>query len=135
MKILDQTACSFYEDQALVTEYDGVVNSTEQAAAMARAIDDKRVAILQNHGLVTLGGSIEQAVVDMLDMERTCELNLAVLSRWEEVVEIPRDAALQAKEVFTSSGRLYLQWNALVRQVEHQLPHYAGSTGRARALS
>jgi ribulose-5-phosphate 4-epimerase/fuculose-1-phosphate aldolase len=135
MKILDQTACSFYEDQALVTEYDGVVNSTDQAAAMARAIGKKRVAVLQNHGLITLGGSIEQAVIDMLDMERTCELNLAVLSRWDEAIEIPRDAALQAKEVFINSGRLYLQWNALVRQVEHQLPHYAGSTGRTHALT
>jgi ribulose-5-phosphate 4-epimerase/fuculose-1-phosphate aldolase len=131
MKILDQTACSFYDDQALVAEYDGVVSSKEQALRMARAIGDRRVAVLQNHGLITLGQSIEQAVIDMLDMERTCELNLAVLPRWEEALEVPREVALQAKSVFTSSGRLFLQWSALVRQVEHQVPHYAGSYGRA----
>ena len=127
MKILDQNACSFYEDHTLVTEYDGVVASKEQALKMARAIGDKRAAVLQNHGLITLGASIEQAVIDMLDMERTCELNLSVLGRWDDAIEVPHDVALQAKGVFTSMPRLYLQWAALVRQIEHQMPHYAGS--------
>ena len=117
IKILDQTACSFYEDHTLVTEYDGVVASTTQAFAMHRAIGPHRVAVLQNHGLITLGSSIEQAVIDMLDLERTCELNLSVLSRYDEVIEVPREAALQAKAVFTSAPRLALQWQALVRQI------------------
>ncbi|HEY6558893.1 MAG TPA: class II aldolase/adducin family protein [Polyangiaceae bacterium] len=133
IKLIDQTACSFYEDHALVTEYDGVVASKEQATLMCEGIGTKRVAVLQNHGLITLGNSIEQAVVDMLDLERTCELNLAVLARWDEAIEVPPEPALQAKNVFTSAGRLYLQWAALVRQVEHELPHYAGSLGNGPA--
>lgn len=126
IKILDQNACSFYEDHALVREYDGVVATGEQAQGLLRAMGEKRVAVLQNHGLITLGNSVEQAVIDMLDLERTCELNLAVLARWEEAIEVTGEAALQARSVFTSPGRLYFQWNALVRQVEKQTPHYAG---------
>lgn len=129
IKIVDQTACSFYEDHALVTEYDGVVANQEMALGMHHAIGKNRVAVLQNHGLITMAASIEQAVIDMVDLERTCELNLAVLSRWEEVIEVDRTAALQAKEVFTSPGRLYLQWHGLVRQVEPLKPHYAGAYG------
>jgi ribulose-5-phosphate 4-epimerase/fuculose-1-phosphate aldolase len=93
---------------------------------MHQAIGAHRAAVLQNHGLITLGGTIEQAVIDMLDLERTCELNLAVLSRFDEVKEVGRDAALQARNVFTSPARLFLQWNALVRQIESSEPHYAG---------
>jgi ribulose-5-phosphate 4-epimerase/fuculose-1-phosphate aldolase len=126
IKIVDQTACSFYEDHALVREYDGVVASKDQAMSMARGLEGKRVAVLQNHGLITLGTSIEQATIDMVDLERTCELNLALLSRWEEIIEVDREAALASKAVFTSPGRLYLQWQALVRQIEHLTPHYAG---------
>ena len=126
IKILDQNACTFYEDHTLVKEYDGIVASTDQARAMHRAIGHHRAAVLQNHGLITLGASIEQAVIDMLDLERACELNLAVLARLDEVQEVAREAALQAREVFTSPPRLYLQWSALVRQVEHAEPHYAG---------
>jgi ribulose-5-phosphate 4-epimerase/fuculose-1-phosphate aldolase len=135
IKILDQTACSFYEDSALVAEYDGVVASGDQALSMHRAIGPHRTAVLQNHGLITLGESIEQAVVDMLDLERTCELNLAVLARWEEAIEVPREAALQAKAVFTNPVRLHLQWLGLVRQIEHQSPHYAGAYASSGTLS
>jgi ribulose-5-phosphate 4-epimerase/fuculose-1-phosphate aldolase len=118
LKILDQNACSFYEDHALVTEYDGVVATKEMAKGLSAGIGKKRVAVLQNHGLITLGTSIEQAVIDMLDMERTCELSLGVLALWDRVVEVPHEAALQSKAVFTSYSRLKLQWDALVRQVE-----------------
>jgi len=62
----------------------------------------------------------------MLDLERTCELNLAVLARWDDVIEVDRATALQSKAVFTSAGRLYLQWQALLRQIERQSPDYAG---------
>lgn len=127
IKILDQTACSFYEDHSLVSEYDGVVATQDQALTLHRGIGPHRAAVLQNHGLITLGASIEQAVIDMLDLERTCELNLAVLGRWGEAVEVPGDAARQAKAVFTSQPRLHVLWNALVRQVEHQAPRHAGS--------
>jgi ribulose-5-phosphate 4-epimerase/fuculose-1-phosphate aldolase len=126
IKVLDQTACSFYQDHALVREYEGVVASKDQAKTLARGIGQSRVAVLQNHGLITLGQSIEQATIDMLDLERTCELNLAVLARWDEVIEVDAATALEAKAVFTSQGRLYLQWQALVRQIEPLTPHYAG---------
>ena len=81
------------------------------------AIGDKRAGILQNHGLITLGQSIEQAIVDMLDLERSCEINLGLLAAWDDVIEVPREAALQAREIFKNPIRVLLQWNALVRQV------------------
>jgi ribulose-5-phosphate 4-epimerase/fuculose-1-phosphate aldolase len=130
IKIVDQNACSFYEDNTLVPEYDGVVANVDQAQTMHRSIGNNRVAVLQNHGLITLGGSIEQAVIDMLDLERTCELNLAVLPAWDDVIEVPREAALASKAVFTSAPRLMLQWEALVRQMERQT---APAPGRLRA--
>jgi ribulose-5-phosphate 4-epimerase/fuculose-1-phosphate aldolase len=131
LKLVDQNACSFHDDQALVSEYDGIVSTKDQARRLARGIAGKRVAVLQNHGLITLGHSIEQAVVDMLDLERTCELNLAVLPRWNDVVEVPHEVALQARATFTNPGRIALQWYALVRQIARQEPHYACSL-RAR---
>jgi ribulose-5-phosphate 4-epimerase/fuculose-1-phosphate aldolase len=127
IKIVDQNACSFHEDHALVSEYEGTVTTKEQARGIARGMVGKRVGVLQNHGLITLGQSIEQAVIDMLDLERTCELNLAVLAKWNDVVEVPHDVAVQARATFTNPGRIALQWFALVRQIARQEPHYAGS--------
>jgi ribulose-5-phosphate 4-epimerase/fuculose-1-phosphate aldolase len=127
IKLVDQTACSFHEDHALVSEYGGMVNTRDLARQLARGIAGKRVAVLQNHGLITLGKSIEEAVVDMLDLERTCELCMGLLPKWSDVVEVPREAAVQARETLTHPARIALQWYALVRQIARQQPHYAGS--------
>ena len=102
---------------------------------MAIAIGQARVAVLQNHGLITLGRSIEQATIDMIDMERTCELCLSVLPQWDKVIEIPHDAAVSARETFKSEPRLFLQWSALVRQLETGRSHYAGTYRNASAAS
>lgn len=118
LKIVDQNTCAFYEDQALFAEYDGIVASLDQAESMAAAIGQKRVGILQNHGLITLGASIEQSIVDMLDLERSCELNLALLPAWDQVIEVPHETAAQARKTFINPGRIALQWFGLVRQVE-----------------
>ena len=67
------------------------------------------------------------SVVDMLDLERTCELCMGLLPKWSDVVEVPHEAAVQARETLMHPARIALQWYALVRQVEHQHPHYAGS--------
>lgn len=118
IQMIDQTACSFHDDHVLVAEYSGLVFTAEQGEELAAAIGQKRVAVLQNHGLITLGVSVEQAVVDMLDLERTCELHLSVLAKLDEIVEAPPEAAAQVRTVFTNPFRLSLQWAGLVRQVE-----------------
>ena len=126
MKILDQTACSFWNAQAVFTKYTGVVADQGLAQELAAALGDNRVAILQNHGLVTVSNMIEQTVVDMLDMERTCELNLWAMKAGE-IKEVDGEVAAITKMVFSSEPRVMLQWNALVRQIENEEPHYAGS--------
>jgi ribulose-5-phosphate 4-epimerase/fuculose-1-phosphate aldolase len=131
IKMVDQTACSFHGDHALVSEYDGMVNTREQAHRLAGSIGDKRVAVLLNHGLITLASSVEQAIVDMLDLERTCEISLALLPKWGDVIEVPDEAAVQARTTLTHPARIALQWNALVRQVARQGSDFAGSL-RAR---
>ncbi len=125
MKILDQTACSFFDDQAVFTKYTGVVTEPELADELAVALGDKRVAILQNHGVLTCATTVEQAVIDMLDMERTCGLNLLALAAGA-VREVPDDVAEATKHTFVSPGRVRLEWRARVRQIERSDPHYAG---------
>ncbi len=118
IRMIDQTACSFYDDHVLVPEYDGLVFTPEQGEALATLMGQKRVAVLQSHGLLTLGVSIEQAIVDMLDLERTCELHLSTLPRLDQIIEAAPEAAAQVRSVLTHPGRIHLQWAGLVRQVE-----------------
>ena len=67
--------------------------------------------------LVVSGSKLSGRQSWRLLWEASRPLSLGVLAMWDRVIEVPREAALQSKAVFTSRVRLQLQWDALVRQV------------------
>jgi len=73
---LTQDACAFYGDHALFDDYTGVVLDAEEGKRIAHALDDKKAVILRNHGLLTAGQSVEEAVWWFVTMERSCQAQL-----------------------------------------------------------
>ena len=57
-----QDACAFYEDHALFDDYTGVVLNIEEGKFIATTLEKKKVVILRNHGLLTVGNSVDEAV-------------------------------------------------------------------------
>ena len=58
---ITQGACAFYEDHAVFDHYTGVFNETSEGEQIARALGAKKAAILKNHGLLTVGKSVDIA--------------------------------------------------------------------------
>ncbi len=78
-KLLDpltQDACAFYDDHVLFDDFSGVVLDNTEGERIAAALGDRKAAILLNHGLLTVGGSIEAAAWWYITMERTCQAQL-----------------------------------------------------------
>jgi ribulose-5-phosphate 4-epimerase/fuculose-1-phosphate aldolase len=73
---LTQDACAFYGDHALFDDYTGVVLDTEEGKRIAHALGDNKAVILRNHGLLTCGQSVEEAVWWFVTMERSCQAQL-----------------------------------------------------------
>lgn len=73
---LTQDACAFYEDHALFDDYTGVVVETEEGRRIARALGSNKAVILRNHGLLTVGDSVEAAAWWFITMERSCQAQL-----------------------------------------------------------
>ena len=59
---ISQDACAFYETQAIYKEFSGVVEEVEEGDLIAEALGDKKVIILQNHGILTTGPSVDIAL-------------------------------------------------------------------------
>jgi ribulose-5-phosphate 4-epimerase/fuculose-1-phosphate aldolase len=121
---LDQTGCSFFEDHAVYTGYDGVVLDMSQSKGIVEALGNKRALILANHGLLTCAATVEQALIDMLDLERTCANNLRALAANRPLHPIPPEAARQAKAVQTQPMRWPFQWQALIRELNRHETDY-----------
>ncbi len=73
---LTQDACIFHEDHSLDTEYGGVANDVEEGKRIAAALGDNKAAILANHGLITVGKSVDEATFWFTSMERSCQAQL-----------------------------------------------------------
>ena len=73
---LTQDSCAFYEDHVLFDDFSGVVLDNTEGEKIAAALGDKKAAILQNHGLLTVGDSIDAAAWWYITMERSCQAQL-----------------------------------------------------------
>src|SRR5919106_1699710 len=77
---ITQDACAFYEDHALFDDYTGVVLDLEEGKRLAHALGDNKAAILRNHGLLTVGHSVDEAAWWFITMERSCQAQLLAMA-------------------------------------------------------
>ena len=89
---ITQDSLLFFEDHALFDDYTGTVNDPEEGKRLAHALGDNKAAILRNHGLLTVGTTVEEAVFWYVTMERTCEVELITRAAGEPVLVDPEVA-------------------------------------------
>jgi ribulose-5-phosphate 4-epimerase/fuculose-1-phosphate aldolase len=98
---ITQDACAFYDDHALFDQYSGVVLDLEEGKRIAHTLGDRKAAILRNHGLLTVGHSVEEAAWWFITMERSCHAQLMAEAVGKPVLIDPDMAKLTAGQVGT----------------------------------
>jgi ribulose-5-phosphate 4-epimerase/fuculose-1-phosphate aldolase len=73
---LSQESCLFVFDQALFDDEELEVLSTRGGARIAEALGSNKLVILRNHGLLTVGGTVEAAVGGFVVAERVSEVHV-----------------------------------------------------------
>ncbi|MDE0803247.1 MAG: class II aldolase/adducin family protein [Acidimicrobiales bacterium] len=99
---ITQDVCAFYEDHALFDDYTGVVLDVEEGKRIAHALGDRKAAILRNHGLLTVGGSVDEAAWWFISMERCCEVQLLAEAAGTPVMIDEAGATQAASQVGSS---------------------------------
>ncbi len=117
---ITQDACAFYEDHALFNDYTGIVNELSEGDRIAEALGDKKAAILMNHGLLTVGQTIEEAVWWFITMERSCQAEILSMSTGLPAVEIRHEVALQTRGELGFPLAGYFQFQPMWQDIERQ---------------
>lgn len=77
LEMLNQDACAFYNSHCVYNDFGGVAIEKEEGEAIAKAVgQENKCVILQNHGLLTTGRTVDEAGYLYTLMERTCEVQL-----------------------------------------------------------
>jgi ribulose-5-phosphate 4-epimerase/fuculose-1-phosphate aldolase len=116
---ITQDVCAFYDDHALFDDYTGVVTDTEEGKRIAHALGDNKAVILRNHGLLTVGQSVDAAVFWFITMERSCQVQLVAKAAGAVVHIDAEQAALTHGQVGTEFvGWLSFQplWEKITRE-------------------
>lgn len=115
---LTQDSCAFYGRHGLFREFSGVVLDPSEGEKIAVALGDGIGAILQNHGLLTVGPTVEAAVWRYHAMENAAQAQLLAEAAGTPV-PVPHDVAvLTQSQMGSDIGGYYAfqpYWDAIVR--------------------
>lgn len=77
--MLNQDVCNFHNAHAVYARYGGIVFGAEEGEHMAAALGSaNKGVILMNHGLLTVGGTVDEAGFMFGLLDRACDMQLRV---------------------------------------------------------
>ncbi len=83
---ITQDACIFYGDHTVIAEQGGaVVFEVEAGRELAEKFPTGKAAIHQNHGLFTVGQTVDEAVFWFVSMERSCQAQLMAMAAGDPI--------------------------------------------------
>jgi len=93
---ITQDACVFYENHGLFDTFTGVVADKSEGDLIADALGDGAACILQNHGLLTVGKTVDAATANFAMLEGCCHSQLMAQAAGELKL-IPHEIALKTR--------------------------------------
>jgi ribulose-5-phosphate 4-epimerase/fuculose-1-phosphate aldolase len=116
---ITQDACAFYEDHGLFDDYTGVVYETSEGDRIAKALGSAKAVILRNHGLLTVGQTVDEAAWWFITMERSCQAQLLAEAAGQPI-KIDRQNALttraQVGDAYGGWFQFQPMWNKITRE-------------------
>ncbi|KAL1302033.1 hypothetical protein AAFC00_002482 [Neodothiora populina] len=115
LEMLNQDVTYFYGDaQSVYTEFGGVVFTQAEGDRLAAAMGPKgKGLILRNHGLLTLGSTVDEAAYLFTLMERSCQIQLAIeaaAANGIPKVYVPDESARFTFETSSDPEALYCEF-------------------------
>jgi len=78
LDMITQDALRFYKSHSVYDNFGGIVLDREEGRRIAKCLGNGKAAILQNHGLLTVGNSVDEAAFWFMSLDKTCHAQLLV---------------------------------------------------------
>ena len=123
----NQWALQFH-NRVVYHDYEGIaLNLDERERLVADLGPTAKIMVLRNHGLMTLGRTISEAVILMLNLERACKVQMAIQASGQEIYALsPETCELTAKQYEGGASKRVApggdpnarEWKALLQRLE-----------------
>jgi ribulose-5-phosphate 4-epimerase/fuculose-1-phosphate aldolase len=78
LDMITQDALRFYKSHSVYNSFGGIVLDRQEGIRIAKALGQGKACILQNHGLLTVGQSVDEAAFWFMSLENSCHAQLLV---------------------------------------------------------
>lgn len=120
---LIQDAMPFFE-QVAYHDYEGLSTDLDERQRLAQNLGDKQVMILRNHGMLTCGADVAEAFILMYYLERSCKVQIQVMSSGAKFRAVPADICRKAASQYILFPHGQYEWPALLRLLDQRAPDF-----------
>src|SRR3569833_1292808 len=123
IEMCTQNAFRFWNRIAYAEQYGGVALSNDEGDRMCRALGDKDILFLRNHGVIVTGGSVAQAYDDLYYLERTAMVQVLAMQTGRPLHNIDDGLAEHtARQIAGEAQQAFLHFDSLKRLLDRDEP-------------
>jgi ribulose-5-phosphate 4-epimerase/fuculose-1-phosphate aldolase len=78
LDMISQDVCYFYKAHSVYDTFGGIAFAADEGKNIAHALGSNKAAILVNHGLITVGSTVDEAAYLYTLLEKSCRIQLMV---------------------------------------------------------
>jgi ribulose-5-phosphate 4-epimerase/fuculose-1-phosphate aldolase len=118
---LTNEGCMFFEDHVLHTDHTGVTLEELKAKSIAQNLGPHRAAVLRNHGVVTVGRTVDEAAWWFITFEHSAHVQLLAEAAGAPIPAEPDDARA-VRDTMGTPRAAWFSFQPLYQQIVHEQP-------------
>lgn len=127
LDMMTQDSLRFYKSHSVYNNFGGVVLDREEGRRIAKTLGNGKAIILQNHGLLTVGQSVDEAAFWFISLDKTCHAQLLAEAASANGLKKIMIEEEEAKFSYEQVGQPEKGWLAFQPYYDEQLAKTNGS--------
>ena len=118
-------------NQVAYHDFHGITVDDAEKAELVQSLGDKNFLILRSHGLLTCGKTIPEMLINMISLQRSCEIQVAVDMSGKPVIPVSQEIAEKTEQLLKiqmsamgDAGFGEMEFNAFQRLVDREDDSY-----------
>ncbi|KAI5197554.1 arad-like aldolase/epimerase [Aureobasidium subglaciale] len=127
LDMISQDVCYFYKAHSVYRNYGGIAFESDEGTAIAHALGSNKAAILVNHGLITVGVTVDEAAYLYTLLEKSCRIQLMVESTGLPKMMVPDEEAADTFRLASQppwQDTLFVEFQPSYKLEEHLNPDF-----------
>jgi ribulose-5-phosphate 4-epimerase/fuculose-1-phosphate aldolase len=123
IEMCTQNAFRYFDRIAYDEHYAGLALSNDEGERMCRAMGDKEILFLRNHGIIVTGATVAQAYDDLYYLERAAMVQVLAMQTGRPLQVLDEDTARHtANQMIGEAQQSFLHFESLKRMLDRDEP-------------